>query len=170
MAVYQWAPGSYLRAPAQEVGERLEQIRGEHGGALATEAVLAAASAERESALGACFTWADDKAAHLYRLDEARRVVRSVCIMHEPEAGGPPRATLAYVHISPPGGEPHYVSTSAIADDEGLRQLALAEIDRMLRGLRQRYEHVGGLKELLGSFDRARRKAAKRPRAAARSK
>jgi hypothetical protein len=162
MAVYQWAPGSYLRAPAQEVGERLEQIRGEHGGALATEAVLAAASAERESALGACFTWADDKAAHLYRLDEARRVVRSVCIMHEPEAGGPPRATLAYVHVTPPGGAPCYVSTASVADDEDLRQLALEEIDRMLRGLRQRYSHVGQLKEMFAGFDRARKKAAGR--------
>jgi hypothetical protein len=61
----------------QTVGEELESIRRRHEGKLRTEDVLSSAR-HKASALHPAFTWDDEKAAHEFRLNEARRLIRAI--------------------------------------------------------------------------------------------
>jgi len=58
----------------------LEKIREANGGLLPPQAVVEAASDPRNP-LHSEFTWDNDQAAHLYRLDQARTLIRSVTVV-----------------------------------------------------------------------------------------
>jgi hypothetical protein len=63
---------------AQAVGESLESIKGEYG-TLNPENVVKAASDENH-VMHPLFEWDDSLAAHQYRINQARSVVRAICV------------------------------------------------------------------------------------------
>ena len=61
----------------KQVRDRLEKIRSRNQGVLTPDDVVKDASS-KTSPLHAYFTWDDSEAAHRYRLDEARSLIRNV--------------------------------------------------------------------------------------------
>lgn len=61
----------------QEIRERLEKIRARNNGILTPDAVLKDAKTE-SSPLHSQFNWNDGEAAHQYRLEQARTLIRTV--------------------------------------------------------------------------------------------
>jgi len=74
MGVYQWKSGSRFGADPEKVADELTSLPDQ-----TPEAALA--FAENESTeLHKCATWDDARAAHNYRLDQMRSVIRSIII------------------------------------------------------------------------------------------
>ena len=73
--------------------KELKRIAREHGGVLHPEHVVEAA-ANPENVLHQAFEWDDNEAAHQYRLEQARRLIR-VTVMYEPHKGENIRAFVA---------------------------------------------------------------------------
>lgn len=68
-----------LPAQRKAIEERLERIRLRNNGVLTPEAVVADA-ASKSSPLHSEFEWNDKRAAHQYRLDQARELIRKVTV------------------------------------------------------------------------------------------
>lgn len=120
-----------------EAWQTLEEIRRQHGGSLRPEFIVAAAAAE-DHPLHDEFTWDDSAAAALYRLDQARQLIRRVRLVDadHPEA---PRDLRAYVNVRAGGQPGQYVPTAQAAMDPIAREVILRSMEREWRGLFRRY-------------------------------
>jgi hypothetical protein len=92
------------------------------------------------------FEWADDVAAHQYRLDQARYLIRSIRIVFD---AAEPMEFRAFVNLEDDGG---YHTAAEVGADETLRlkaiQLAQRDVDSAQARLRQ-FEDLGGIRQLL---------------------
>jgi len=96
MGVYKWKDGSRFRANAEMVASELNGLTDKTPGAVLQKAE------DDQTELHKCFTWEDAKAAHLYRLEEARRVVRSVIEINEaPDREPIEHRAFEYITIQP---------------------------------------------------------------------
>jgi hypothetical protein len=87
--IYQFKSGHvYHGVDAQTAGEELERIRVLHGGKLKPDDILKSARATN-SPIHGVFTWDDKRAAHQYRLSEARQLVRALVTVNERGAEAP---------------------------------------------------------------------------------
>ncbi|MFP4066200.1 MAG: hypothetical protein ACLFS5_01745, partial [Spirochaetaceae bacterium] len=138
MGIYRWKEGTRFSADAETVAEEINTLEQKtpHGVLLLAE--------DEGTELHKCFTWDDAAAAHKYRLEEARKVLRSVIVVEEeaPE----PIQYRAWEVISVPSeseeGESHneYVSVpDVLSDDDTWKQVkkeittAIAEQKRKLK-------------------------------------
>jgi hypothetical protein len=103
------------------VGRELARIRKEHGG-IKPEVVIDEARDET-SPLHPVFTWDDSKAAHEYRLWQARALIRAVCVISADQPDLTPRAV--YVHV--PDDE-SYQPMSVVVGMPEMFDSALAEL------------------------------------------
>jgi len=79
MGVYKWKEGSWVSGDAQKVGEWIEGIQVKTPENIVNEA-------EDEKSPGhKYFTWDDYKAAHYWRLQEARLLINSIVTVAEDE-------------------------------------------------------------------------------------
>lgn len=135
----------------------LEELASRNEGQLHPEDVVKAARPER-SPLHHLFEWDDTEAARLYRIDQARELIRSVHLTIEtsPDQSIDVRR---YVHVPDPE-RPYYALTSeALGDDR--RTLVLDQARRELEALRRKYEALIDFAAFLDAeAKRARRKAA----------
>jgi hypothetical protein len=146
---YEWKDGFPSRgADADLVQAELAAIRARDGG-VAAEAVVEAARSP-SSAMHVIFPWDDKLAAHQYRLDVARQIVRSVRLI--PGDGGEPRRVYTVVAIREPGGprKQNYQLISTIKEPEHVTQVLVSAL-RDLRAFVDRYRE---LKERLPSVYR----------------
>ncbi len=90
--IYKFKAGSRVSGvKAQEVGDELQRLR-DRDGKIETLLVVNEAKKKRSPLHGA-FQWDDSLAAHEYRLDQARHLIRSIEIIIED------RPEPAFVHI-----------------------------------------------------------------------
>jgi hypothetical protein len=151
---YTWSEGSRFPVQAQVAGEALEDIRERHGDCL-KPAVVVEESRPDVAPLHPCFEWQDEKAAELYREDQARRVIRSVRVLHEPMPDGEVRApTIAYVSVRLPESGPVYLTTARVLSDVDLRQQALENALALFRGVQARYRHLEELAEVFAALEK----------------
>ena len=145
----------------KSVSVELETIRKRSGGILRPADVVAFAS-DPKTALHARFEWDDTKAAHLYRLEQARAIIRcSVKVMHDDNP--PIRAYVSLVDDRQNGES--YRGIGDVMADAGLRETLLSQALREAQSWRQRYEHLRELAPIFDAIDRATEKPrAKRPR------
>jgi len=117
---------SLIRAELEHVREQSSD------GLLRASEVVSYAAAHPGSALYSRFEWDDTKAAHEYRLEQARGVIQAI-VTHIPNANAPMRA---YVSLEedrrPPGGG--YRTMTDVLGNRELRAIllrqAFAEFDR----------------------------------------
>lgn len=121
------------------IEEALTEIAESNDGRLTADAVVAAA-AKKDSVLHALFEWDSKKAAHQYRLDQARSLIRSVRVnitTHKTVI-----STVAYVRdpdLKP--DEQGYVSTmSLIGNAERSRSVLVDEFSRAAAAMRRAKE------------------------------
>jgi len=76
---YAHRSASFSDEKAQEYGEALDKIQERCGGLLTPEEVVHTAK-RATSVLHSYFQWDDRRAAHNYRKEQARRLVRLICV------------------------------------------------------------------------------------------
>jgi hypothetical protein len=138
----------------REIKEALDEIaQGDPSGRLQAQAVVERAK-PRASILHQCFTWDDSKAGALYRLEEARGLIRRYSVVIEQQ---PPVTTRAYVSLKSvrlKGGG--YTPIQRILSErelyEEMRQNALEELAVM----QKRYGHIADLQGVFREADRVR--------------
>ena len=121
---YQFAamPGGVLNnTTAVVVGESLNAIEARDG-AIKPAAVVAEAR-PKASPLHSLFTWDNSKAAELYRLDEARNIIRSVRIIRMDIPAAEQHCIRAKVHVQAHDKEdefegPGYIGFARAIDDQ----------------------------------------------------
>lgn len=95
--VYQWKSGAQYSIPAQKAGEELERITAKYGELKAEEIVEE--SRPEDATLHVVFEWDDDKAAELYRREQARAMTRQI-ITVQTSPNGEQISTRAFVHVA----------------------------------------------------------------------
>jgi hypothetical protein len=100
---------------AQTIGGELERIEAEHG--VIDPHVVLDESRPEDAPLHGAFEWDDSLAAEKYRLDQSRRLIRSI----EIDRGEGRPCDLAFVNVSVAGG---YVSSSVISSRPDLYEEA----------------------------------------------
>jgi hypothetical protein len=115
------------RADPQVFGEALAKITETNGGYLEPDDVVQAAKADSHP-LHPHFEWDDSVAAHAYRLDQARSIIRIVRVLDDEAADG---TTRAFLSIKDDGR----VSYRAITDVKSSLQLQLAVLNQAERDL-----------------------------------
>lgn len=147
--VYRWkdtaAPTHKLAA--QVVGEHLEQLRVQHGG-ITAEIVLWDASREG-SPITPAFEWDDTKAAHEYRLQQARNLVNHIVVLRED--GQLP--TRAFVFIESSGDDGQYQSVEVALSDVDMRREVLERALKELEAFRRKYAELTELARVFAAID-----------------
>lgn len=136
-------------SPAIE--ERLAAIAQLNGGKLTPELVLADAE-DPTSPLHDTFTWDNDEAAKLWRIEQARRLIRSVkvSVSYSSVVLAAPR----YVRDpDAPSKEQGYIAVPSVVDDrERARRVLHSEMMRV-RTLLERAQSVAVVLELANEFN-----------------
>jgi hypothetical protein len=129
--------------PAQVAFEELERIRAKGGDVVRPRDVVKESKPE-DAPLHPAFTWDDKEAADNWREDEARRLIRNVCVEY---VGSDLTAEPTYIHVRAAGGpdEQGYRSVSSVRSDEELSAAAESEALAALRGWIRRYAWVSGV-------------------------
>lgn len=122
--------------------KELEQIRKKNGGILFPEAVVEFARNEKTE-LHQYFEWNDNRAAELYRLRQARDLIRVVVEIHEESQ----EQVRAYVSLSTERGE-GYRSIASVMSDKDLTAVLLADAKRDLDTFRRKYSILKGISEM----------------------
>ena len=140
-------------AQAKVVGKELTRIERAEG-CITPESVVTAAGDE-SSPMHEHFTWEDDEAARMYRLEEARRLIRSVKVTIINREAPPVRA---FVSVSSSDGERRfsgrgYMSTRRALSSEEYRTQVLQTAHSELMSWKRRYEHLREFSEVLGAIE-----------------
>lgn len=138
MGVYKWSEGSRFIGDVQEIGDWLENIDDR-----TTDRIVRLAENPKCPAHH-CFTWEDDKAAHRWRMQEARMLVNAIVVVREDDNG----QTLeipAYESVIV-ADKRQYVSTTvaSLTEDEVWSQIS-GEAKAAIKSLRRKltaYQHL----------------------------
>lgn len=145
MTSYVWARHSQVPIDAAVAGRELEKLA--RKGEVTAGAVLRAAS-RTSSPLHPAFEWDDQKAGELYRLEQARYMVRSIRVVEN--EGGEPERVFYHVRTEKVDG---YVTKVTLMNDEDLRRAALDEAMKMLIAARARYRELDELSSVWTAID-----------------
>lgn len=139
--IYRWKEGSRFSADAEKVAEELQGLPEQ-----TPHAALVFAE-DPATELHKCATWDDAKAAHMFRLDEMRRVIRSVVIIDEsPERD--PIQYRAFEYVTPQDAEEpkqQFMNTKSALQNPEFRGQIIAEIKASIQELRHKvktYQYV----------------------------
>lgn len=131
----------------QRVYEELDRIRRSHGGVLLPNDVVAAAKSTK-SPLHGQFTWDDSRAAHEYRLEQARHLIRVAVTILEPTGDREVRAFVSLRNDRANVGGGYRAIVDVLSSDK-LRAQMLAEARADMLAFQVKYS---SLEELAGVF------------------
>lgn len=125
-----------IGVPADVAGDELERIASEHDGL--TARVLVDESAPKDAPLHPAFEWNNAKAGDLYRLDQARNIIRAVHVVEDDGSDG----GSAFYHVasvSDGADDPKYLPEARVIADPDLYASAVqtlaANLQAAQRGL-----------------------------------
>lgn len=122
------------KADPQRIGEALAKIAADGGGELTPKAVVETARNPRH-VLHRHFEWDDNKAAELFRQDQARSIIRSI---HAEDDDASEGHAPAFVSVADKGGV-SYRTLDAIKNSADLQARVLAAAERDLEAFNRRY-------------------------------
>lgn len=158
MARYKYKSGRSFPVPAQVVGERLEQIRGNNPGDDISPAEVVEDARNPESPLHDVFDWNDETAAKKQREHRARQLLAATIVVTIQVIGGRPEPVeqFAFVSVgrSVPGGA-RYVTTARAMNDAEMRDRVVSDAIAGLQAWRRRFGHISELAEIVEAIDRA---------------
>lgn len=147
--------GSYITdADAQVVGKEFERIE-KRDGCLKPPAIVDEARPET-APLHPHFTWDDQKAAELFRQDEARTLIRSVVLLTVEGEETPPSRAFVSVNSSPREETfegSGYISVVRAMGDDQYREQVLKSALQELSAFRDRYKHLRELAVVIQAID-----------------
>lgn len=145
-------PGSRLRkADAEVLGQTFENLKST--GPLTAERVLQEAS-RSNSALHRFFQWDDQKAAHQYRLTQARQLLRSIEVVIE-DAKGKKVPMKAYYNVRDADGQREYASMEFVFDTPDLADQVIESATSQLEAWKTRYAKYTWAKGAIPAIARA---------------
>ena len=156
--IYKFRSGAHVKGvSAQIVGTELERIQEEFGRVDAT--TILAESERPDAPLHPAFEWDDSKAAHEFRLTQARHVANSIVVVgifpDEPE-----RAVRAFVNVRDDTNENAYVSVQVALSTPAMRKQMLARALAEAESWRQTYRDYHELAGVFEAIDAVREVAA----------
>lgn len=119
--------------------KELERVRKKNGGTLLAENVLEFAKSPK-TALHSCFEWDDSKAAHMHRLEQARKVIRVYVQPIETPSGE--EQHRRYVHIR---GSAGYRPIDEVMGNEDLQQKYMETVEQDFRAFQRRWQAARAL-------------------------
>ena len=143
-----------------QIREELERLRESNDGSLNPEQVVDFARRNRRSALHAEFEWDDTEAAHQFRLEQARRIIRlNINVLETPNGDVTVPMYVSLVSDRRNGGG--YRTLESVISNEELRaQLLQQALDEFQR-VRRKYQTLQELRPVFTALDRAARRAAR---------
>ncbi len=158
------APGSRLRqADVDILGATLERLKST--GPLTADRVLDEA-ADAKSPLHKYFEWDDRKAAHQYRLEQARRLIRSIEVVIE-DAKGKDVALKAYYNVADAEGQRSYEPMEFVFSSPDLSDQVIEQARTQLEAWRARFAKYSWAKNAVphvAAALKAMKAATKRPK------
>ncbi len=135
-----WKSGMRMRGNVQDIGERLQYLK-RRNRELKPEHVLEDAE-KQSSPLHDCFEWNDGKAAHEYRIWQARRIINSIQVVIERGPHQKPKSFKVFMSIPPEITEEgisqrYYVDLRDATAEE--REILREECLRELKAIRRKY-------------------------------
>jgi len=94
---FKWKSAYTFPIDANVAGNELLRIRGEHQ--RLTSEIIINESRDKNAILHQCFEWQDDKAAELWRKQQARHLVKNLVVVHVEGAEKEHQEVRAFVHI-----------------------------------------------------------------------
>jgi hypothetical protein len=146
MKKYEWNEGTRLNVDANIAGKELERIEKRDSGVIRPE-VLVSESRPKKAPLHPCFTWDDAKAAELYRLGEARLIIRSIRVLEVFEGNQEPQPIRGFVHVSDAEKGGGYQSVARVMSSEELRLQAINYSIGLLNQAKDRLAELRGLEK-----------------------
>lgn len=157
-ASYKAVFGSHLSdADAAVIGKRLEWIAA--GGEVTAASVLADAKLPH-SPLHTFFEWDDNAAAQKYRLEQARKLVRSVRVVIERE-GGIEVSARAFIVVTEGDEDKKYLPVAEVMSDADYREQVIERALHEAESWRARYEafeEFAGIVQAIEAAARAKQK------------
>ena len=127
MKTFQFKPGSRFPIAADVAGQELDRLHTLHGELKPDDVVHAAQ--DPESPLHAVFDWEDTRAAHKWRVHQARNLIRSVTVTIEKS---PTKAPIrAFVHV-----EKSYRETLEVVSSAPQFAQVLSQLESKVAGLK----------------------------------
>ena len=155
MNTIQWKVGSKMTGSAERVYGELELIRSRDGEI--TPVAVVEKAEDEGSALHKYFEWDSDKAAERYRLEQARKVLRSIEIIH---ISAPSAPAKAYSIVTKPSKDPSksatrkvYESTEEALKDPIMRDEVLGNAIREAVAFRRKYSALQELSQVFTAMD-----------------
>lgn len=142
----------------ERVREELEQLRQNNGGEfVAPAAVVEFAKRNKHAALHKEFEWNNTKAAHQFRLEQARHLIRLYINVIETEDGGIP----ARMYVSLEGDRKStggYRTLESVMTNAELRNQLLQQALDELQRVRRKYQTLQELAPIFTAMDRVVRR------------
>ncbi len=147
--IYKWRSDSRFPIGAQIAAERLNGIKAVHG-ELTPQVVVEDAS-NVGSPLHRCFEWNDDKAAHQFRLSQARKLIGSIVVAQiEDRPLG--EEVRAFVHLTAEASR--YEAVEVVMRNVDMRGEVLDRARREIALWRARYAAYDEFAMLIAEIDR----------------
>jgi len=145
------APGGRVKGDPQEIGECISRLKNKAGEV--PPAKIVSAARDPKSPLHREFTWDDTEAARLFRLEQARSLLRSIVVEvteHDVVTYEP-----GWVNLRSGGQEtrPYEDFDSVMRDPEKRAQLLLLVLSQF-RALRQKYARLTELAKVYEALDK----------------
>ena len=150
--IYQWKDGFRSSLDAQTIGVELERIRTTNNGRLEKEMVVIEAQSP-DSPLHSAFEWDDTKAAHEYRCEQSRYIIRNIQVtIPESHNETPIRAFVSVQRDS----DISFTSIVHAMSDEDLRAQVVASAWRELEAWHSRHAELVEFAKVFSAIDQAR--------------
>ena len=148
---YKAVPGSQLSdADAEVIGEELDLIQ-KVDKKIVPERVVEVAQNET-SRLHKYFNWDDEDAAHQYRLEQARHLIRSITVEYIVEKEN--KETIrAFYNVADEENKHAYVSLESVMSNADYRQQVIEKALREAEGWANRYRQYEELEEIVRAID-----------------
>ena len=132
---YAWKEGVRFKSDPNVTGELLQTIR-DRFGEVTPELVLKEAR-HKDSVIHKDFQWDNEKAATLYRLDTARRIIRHLRVVSDGETTNEP----VFVHVTV-GDRRYYERTDLAVESPDIWAQVMKEEKTRLEATRNRVKHL----------------------------
>lgn len=151
MSSYKFRPGHRVKGVSpDDAGRELERIR---KSCQLTAATVVETAADPQSPIHPAFEWDDAVAGHEYRLQQARQLIRAVCVVVEHDEDPSP----VYVHVTTEEDGGRYESLAVVARSPDLFDSAMHELKNKLAGAQRAVRELKRAAEQAGSPVQVRR-------------
>lgn len=141
--VYKWKLPSLFNVDADVAGREIQRIYEEHGAV--EPQVLVDESKDERAPLHSLFEWDDDKAANLYRNQQARCIIKNIVIEEDEERRS---RTRAFVHV-----RKGYQPLSVVLESPDKTDELLNQARRDMASFKAKYERLIELAGVIKAID-----------------